>query len=164
MNEERTEMTEEEDTDELTFISGSIIGTFTVGKEGGERKFWVYVCAYARGVPHFHVYDKEGDPVEGSGKGGVHACVELRKNMYCTHGPGTGVLDWEVRAALDRFMREVRMEGKYCSDVGSTNFFHAAAEWDDNNATERRSNWVKPEMVQPNYRTIENKSAASQPR
>lgn len=153
---ERTGMREEQDVDELTFICGSIIGTFTAGKKTGGRKFWVYVCGHARGVPHFHVYDKDGDPVEGNGKGGVHACVELRKNLYCTHGPGTGVLDREVRAALARFMREVRKEGKYCSDVGSTNFFHAAAAWDENNAMERRSNWVDPEMAPPDYRTIDD--------
>lgn len=154
MNEKRTEMTEERDADELTFISGSIIGTFTVGEEAGGRKFWVYVCAHARGVPHFHVYDKDGDPVEGSGKRGVHVCVEIRKNLYCTHGPGTGMLDQEGREALDRFMREVRRRGEHCCDVGKTNFFHTAAEWNDNNAPESPSNWIDPEMAQPDYRTI----------
>lgn len=162
----RASMTDGRDADWLAFIEGSIIGTFTVGadaggkREGltdGGRKLWVYVCAHARGIPHFHVYDKDGDPVENGGKGGVHACVGLRKSEYCTHGPRAGVLDQEARAGLDRFMQEVRTKGKHCCDVGKTNFFHTAAEWDDNNAPPGSRNWVDPETIQPGYGTIEDR-------
>lgn len=156
---------EGEEADRLTFIAGSMIGKFTVnadmasggtmdGGDGGGHLYWVYVCAHSKGIPHFHVFDKGGDPYRRRRKGGIHACIEIRRNRYCKHGRHLAELDKAAREALDRFLREVRTAGKHCCNVGTTNYFHTVAEWGENNASPGTPRWLDPMMAQPDYRTI----------
>lgn len=160
---ESTEIIEEGEDDGLGIIDGSAIGTFTAGGDGSSdreerngksNRYWVHVCAHESGIPHFHVFDKAGEWRSQTRRTGVHACVRIQENEYCGHDACTDRLGKVVREALDKFLREVRPKEKYSSDVGMTNFFHAIAEWNDNNAAIGSPNWVDPGREQPDYGTI----------
>lgn len=155
-----------EDSDYPDFNDGSLIGTFTVdepiplaemakiGVLSGQHTYYVYVRAHERMKPHFHVYDKTGEHRKRDNPVGVHACVRIDRNTYFEHSAYTSKLDRRARQALDKFMREIRVKGKYSSNVGVSNYVHTIREWNDNNAEEGSKNWVDENREQPDYTTI----------
>lgn len=110
-------------------------------------------------TPHFHVYDKQGR-VRGrrSKKNkGTHACVQILQNKYFKHGVYTDELDSDIQQALDSFMKSVRKEEEHDEGVGKTNFQYTVSQWNEQNQTKGKPNWINPNTTQkPDYTTITN--------
>ena len=160
----------QESDDDVSFIheetdEDCIIGTFLVkeilsemGNKIGTIKtpheYIVVIRSNEGMIPHFHIYDKAGR--DSKGRKGIHACVQIRDNMYFKHGCYNGELDADARKALDDFMNEIRTADEHSSGVGLTNFVHTINEWNEQNSLKKgMKNWVdKDTTTKPNYTII----------
>lgn len=151
-----------EDSDE-DFVIGTfvvndkLISEHEIGKFGGHHTYTVAVRKNEGMLPHFHVYDADGEhrKENSSDKKGTHTCVKLRTNEYFKHGAYQDNLNRRTRKALDKFLRETRSAKRHSIGVGQTNFVCAINVWNDQNHTYGKPNWVDPDnTVQPDYTTI----------
>ena len=144
---------------------GAIIGRFKVeenmlseGKVGTiEFPHYYTVCVMDREgmIPHFHIYDKEGRKKKKQKEPGIHSCVEILRNKYFIHGKHQDKLDKKIQEALDAFMRTTRTEEKYEIAVGKTNYQYTIAQWNEENETRGKPNWINSSTTpQPDYTSI----------
>jgi hypothetical protein len=110
-------------------------------------------------TPHFHVYDKQGR-VRGRRsrkRNGTHSCIQILQNKYFKHGVYTDELDSGVQQALDSFMRAVRKAEEHDEGIGKTNYQYAVSQWNEQNRTKGKPNWINPNTAsKPDYTNISN--------
>ena len=137
---------------EILSEMGSKIGTITT-----PHKYAVVIRSNEGMTAHFHIFDQEGR--DSKGRKGIHACVQIRDNMYFKHGSYVGELDAKTRKALNDFMGEIRTEDEHSSGIGLTNFVHTINEWNEQNGLKKgMKNWVdKDTTKKPDYTTIRSR-------
>ena len=151
-----------EDTD-----ADYVVGTFFVkpmltemgdkiGIISSPHLYYVVINSNEGMTPHFHIYNKQGKNPNRREKGGVHACVQIKDNIYFKHGQYQDELQPDIREALDKFMSTIRTEEDHSSGLGVTNFIHTINEWNEQNDLRKgMPNWVdKNKISKPDYTTI----------